>query len=213
MLHLSHLLTPIQRHHPEVVSDFIANYCTLADTPGDDTYHYGWGSLKWALSYVAQEDPSNVGLMLFNLLCESIAKDLDNTYFETGILKFHSLKNFKNELREQDPIDVTALPYEIIGNYKVVINTTGRQIAAMILRKIPNANIIISLHKGSYPSVTIRKKVSDNNLEEQILDLLGTEDGGWKLLSNPTGATLINNIPIDITPERIIKIITPALIV
>jgi len=212
MLLLTRILTPIQRHHPEVVSDFITDYCTLADKPGDETYHYGWGSLKWALCYVAETDPDNVGLMLFNILCEAIAKDFDNTHFETGMLKFHSLKNFRAELKEKEPIDVSALPYEMVGRYKIIINTTGRQISAMILKKIPSADIIVSVHQGSHPTVTIRKKSGNApQLEEGVLDLLGTEDGGWSLLTNPTGTTIINNLDIDITPMRIIEIITPAL--
>ena len=215
MLHLLHILKPLQRHHPEIVSDFIVDYCTLADAPTDESYHYGWGSLKWALSYVAETDSNNVGLVLFNILCESIAKQYDNTYFETNILKFHSLKNYRKALRDIDPIDVTAFPYEIVNNYKVVINTTGRQLSAMILRRIPDADIIISVHPGSYPSVKIRT-VSPSHLrrslsEAEVLDLLGTVDGGWIILTNASGTTIINHSGIDITASRILEIITPAL--
>ena len=224
MLHLLHILKPIQRHHPEIVSDFIVDYCTLADAPADESYHYGWGSLKWALSYVAETDSVNVGLVLFNLLCESIAKEYDNTFFETNILKFHSLKNYRSALREIDPVDVTAFPYEMVNNYKIVINTTGRQLSAMILRRIPDADIIISAHPGSYPSVklrTIAPSLSRPVVQScsrlvapspsVILDLLGTVDGGWIILSNASGTTIINHSDIDITASRILEIITPAL--
>lgn len=217
MLHLSHVLKPIQKHHAEVVSDFVVDYCTGADTPGDQTYHYGWGSLKWALCYVAEQDPDNVGMILFHILCESIAKKMDNTWINTGILKFHSLRDFKPGLKERDPIDVTALPYEMVKGYKIVINTTGRSIAAMIERKIPNVDIIVSAHKDFRPSIRLlnrpRTKIVPLQLfEGKILDLLGTEDGGWFLLTSPSsGSTIVNNYDLDITPERIIQIITLAL--
>jgi hypothetical protein len=63
--------------------------------------------------------------------------------------------------------------------------------------------------------VTIRKRKEsfENSLKnEEILDLLGTADGGWWLLDNPTGATIINNLGLEFTPSEIIDTITPALI-
>src|SRR5665647_2769607 len=127
MLKLSYLLAPLQKHHPEIVSDLIANYCRLADLPGDETYHYGYGSLKWALTFIAENDSKNAGLIFFNILCEGVAKKIEPNTYEYGILKFHSITRYRSDLKAIDPIDLGALPVKIIGLTKIVINTTGRQ--------------------------------------------------------------------------------------
>jgi hypothetical protein len=214
MLHLSHLLNPLQKHHPEVVSDFIEDYCYHADIAGDRTYHFGWGSLKWALCHIAERQPDDVVLFFFNILCEAIAKDFDSTYFETGILKFHCIKNFKTALREIDPIDVTALPWEMIGKYKVMINTTPRQLASPIMKLIPSADLIVSAHQGLKPTVSVRQRRGFYHalFEEELLDVLGTEEAGWSLLRNMNSTTIVNNLEMDFTVERILKIITPVLL-
>ena len=118
MLKLSYLLAPLQKHHPEIVSNFIADYCRLADQPGDETYHYGYGSLKWALSFIAENDSKNAGLIFFNILCEGVAKKIEPNIYEYGILMFHSIIRYRSDLKAIDPIDVGELPVEIIGSTK-----------------------------------------------------------------------------------------------
>ena len=217
MLKLSYLLAPLQKHHPEIVSDFIADYCHQADQTGDETYHYGYGSLKWALSFIAENDSKNAGLIFFNILCEGVAKKIEPITYEYGILKFHSITQYKMDLKAIDPIDIGTLPVEIIGSTKIVINTTGRQLSAMIFRNIPDVGMIISVYTGTHPSIKMRidKRLIaflDASLPNQILDLLGSIDGGWVMLSNGSGVTIINHEPITISVDQILKTITPALI-
>jgi len=217
VLKLSYLLAPLQKHHPEIVSDFIVEYCRLADVPGDETYHYGYGSLKWALSFIAENDSKNAGLIFFNILCEGVAKKIEPNTYEYGILKFHSITRYRSDLKAIDPIDLGALPVEIIGSTKIVINTTGRQLSAMIFRKIPDVGMIVSVYTGTHPSIKMRidKRLIaslDASLPNQILDLLGSIHGGWIILSNGSGVTIINHEPIAITVNQILKTITPALI-
>jgi hypothetical protein len=217
MLKLSHLLAPLQKHHPEIVSDFIVDYCRLADIPGDETYHNGYGSLKWALSYIAENDSKNAGLIFFNILCEGVAKKIESNTYEYGILKFHSITRYRSDLKDIDPIDLGALPVEIIGSTKIVINTTGRQLSSMIFRKIPDVGMIVSVYTGTHPSIKMRidkRLIMSQNasLPNQLLDLLGAIHGGWIILSNGSGITIINHEPISITVDQILKTITPALI-
>ena len=145
VLKLSYLLAPLQKHHPEIVPDFIVDYCRLADQPSDATYHYGYGSLKWALSFIAENDPKNAGLIFFNILCEGVAKKFEPNTYEYGILKFHSITRYRTDLKAIDPIDIGALPVEIIGTTKIIINTTGRQLSSMIFRTIPDVEMILSV--------------------------------------------------------------------
>ena len=213
MLKLSHLRAPLQKHHPEIVSDFITDYCRLADQPGDETYHYGYGSLKWALSFIAENDSKNAGLIFFNILCEGVAKNFEPNTYEYGILKFHSLTRYRSDLKAMDPIDLTALPVEIIGTTKIIINTTGRRLSSMIFRNIPDVGMIISVCTGTHPSIKMRiSKQLITSVPNQILDLLGSIDGGWVMLSNGSGVTIINHGHITISVDQILETITPALI-
>lgn len=215
-LKLSYLLAPIQKFHPEIVSDFIADYCTRADQSGDETYHYGYGSLKWALSFIAEKDSRNAGLLFFNILCEGTAKQFNQNTFEYGILKFRSITRFRLELKAIDPINIDDLPVKIIGKTKIVINTTGRQLAAMIFRNISNVGLIVSACSGTPPSIKLRTFSTSpihpvTPSPDQILDLLGSVHGGWVILSNGSGITIINHEAIDTTVDEMIEIITPAL--
>jgi len=207
MLHLSWLLKPLQKFHPEIVSDFVVDYCKLADQSGDETYHYGYGSLKWALSFIAEKDEREVGLIFFNILCEGTAKKIEPYDYQHNILKFRSITRYRLDLKAIDPIDVTKLPSMIIGTTKIVINNTGRQLSSMIFRHVPDVGLVISVGEKSFPSIKTRYTTHIN----QMLDLLGSEDGGWVILTNPSGATIINHSTIETSVEKIIGIITPAL--
>jgi len=213
VLKLSYLLAPLQKHHPEIVSDFIVNYCQIAYVSGDETYHYGHGSLKWALSFIANNDPKNAGLIFFNILCEGVAKKFEPSTYEYGILKFYSITRYRTELQAIDPIDIGALPVEIIGITKIIINTSGRRLSSMIFRTIPDVEMIISVCTGTHPSIKMRlNKQLVASIPNQILDLLGSIDGGWVMLSNGSGVTIINHEPITITVDQILETITPAFI-
>ena len=203
----------MQKHHPEIVTDFIVDYCRLADQPGDATYHYGYGSLKWALSFIADNDPKNAGLIFFNILCEGVAKKFEPNTYVYGILKFHSITQYRSDLKSMDPIDLAALPVEIIGIIKIIINTTGRQLSSMIFRTISDVEMIVSVCPGTHPSIKMRiNKQLIASIPNQILDLLGSIDGGWVMLSNGSGVTIINHGHITISVDQILKTITPALI-
>jgi len=208
VLKLSYLLAPIQKFHPEIVSEFIADYCSHADQSGDETYHYGYGSLKWALSFIAEQDTKNVGLIFFNIICEGKAKNIDQNTYEYGILKFRSITRFRMDLKAIDPVNLDRLPIIVIGKTKIVINATGRQLSAMIFRKIPGVGLVVSVCPGTHPSIKTRSSIKS----DQVLDLLGSVHGGWTVLSNGSGTTIINHEQIDITAGEIIEIITPALI-
>jgi len=213
VLKLSYLLAPLQKHHPEIVSDFIVDYCRLADQPGDETYHYGYGSIKWALSFIAENDPKNAGLIFFNILCEGVAKKFEPNTYEYGILKFHSITRYRTDLKAIDPIDIGALPVKIIGTTKIIINTTGRQLSSMIFRTIPDVGMIVSVCTGTHPSIKMRiNKQLIASIPNQILNLLGSIDGGWVMLSNGSGVTIINHEHISISVDQILETITPALI-
>jgi len=214
VLKLSYLLAPIQRFHPEIVSEFIADYCSCADQSGDETYHYGYGSLKWALSFIAEQDTKNVGLIFFNIICEGKAKNIDQNTYEYGILKFRSITRFRMDLKAIDPVNLDRLPIMVIGKTKIVINATGRQLSAMIFRNIPGVGLIVSACKGTYSSIKMRagRDAINRVSTDMILDLLGSVHGGWAVLSNGSGTTIINHEITDITADEIIEIITPALL-
>ncbi len=208
MLYLSWLLKPLQKFHPEIVSEFMVDYCQLADQPGDTTYHYGHNSLKWALCFIAEKDERNVGLIFFNILCEGTAKKFEPFRYQHKILNFRSITRYRMELNSIDPIDVTKLPSIILGNTKIVINTTGRQLTSMIFRHVSDADMVLSVGDKSFPSIKARSLQYVN----QMLDRLGSVDGGWEILTNPSGATIINHSSVETSVEKIIEIITPVLI-
>ena len=213
VLKLSYLLAPIQKFHPEIVSEFIADYCSHADQSGDETYHYGYGSLKWALSFIAEQDTKNVGLIFFNIICEGKAKNIDQNTYEYGILKFRSITRFRMDLKAIDPVNLDRLPIMVIGKTKIVINATGRRLSSMIFRSIPDAGMIISVCTGTHPSIKMRiNRQLIASIPSQILDLLGSIDGGWVMLSNGSGVTIINHGNVTISVDQILETITPALI-
>jgi hypothetical protein len=77
--------------------------------------------------------------------------------------------------------------------------------------------MIVSVYTGTHPSIKMRidkRLIMSQNasLPNQLLDLLGAIHGGWIILSNGSGITIINHEPISITVDQILKTITPALI-
>jgi hypothetical protein len=179
---ISWLLSPIQKYAPEVITPFFADYISKCETAGDTTYNYGYGSLKWVMFHIAEVDPERATLMLFMIMAETIARNIDQETIEHKCYRLFCLRKYRPSLRDVEQIDVTKLKSVLIGNRKAILNDTGRRITGMILRNIPDARIIISVSEDN-PSLISFARISSLGFEEDlIIDELGQTEGGWEKL-------------------------------
>jgi hypothetical protein len=194
---ISRLLSPIRKYAPEVITPFFNDYIAHCEIPGDTTYHYGYGSLKWAIFRIAEIDPNRAVSILFNIMAETIARNIDPETIEHHCYRLFCLTKYRSALRQATQIDVMELPEIKIGNIKAVINDSGRGITGMILRNRPDIYIIISVCEGT-PSVISFPFPRFNTIkgkEDLILDKLGQIEGGWTMLNSNQGVTFINRTP------------------
>ncbi len=193
---ISWLLSTIRKYAPEVITPFFEDYFIRCEIPGDKTYHYGYGSLKWVTFRIAEIDPERATLMLFTIMAEAIARNIDQQTIEYHCYRLFCLRKYRKALRDAEQIDVMQFPEISIGTLKAVINDTGKSITGMIIRKRPDTNIIISVCEGTPSVVAFPKFANFENVKDYILDELGKIEGGWEILQSPNGQfTFINHTP------------------
>lgn len=194
-------LLPLYRlteRHYQVANFFVEEYCTQADAPEASKtgqYHFGYGSLKWALMSINDLDPTIIKDLFRNILFEHIARQFPITKLEHNILQYAMLYPWKDRIRQRETINVNTLVTGAIGPCQFIINDTEQNLTAQIFRRT-TADAIIFHNPATHAAGFVFRINSGANLlagfKHYLLASVTATEEGWTAIG-PDMNLIINH--------------------
>jgi hypothetical protein len=211
---LTHLIQNINKFYPQLINAFLADYCYDSDSLNPNReYHYGYGSLKWAISFLAEnKEPSMVPKIFYQILLEHKALGKTEADLQYHILNYPAIYDYKKELDARTTPDIRLLRNAKIGNWLFVFNDTNTSLTSKVFRHTRADAIIFTNSVKQSAGITFRpqsKIVEEKGLLAHIFHTCQSIEPGWKQV----GETLITNhgaenkTPTSVTTDIMFQII------
>jgi hypothetical protein len=202
-LKLGKLFWTIETFYPECALPELKDYCLKADDPEkSEQYHFGYGSLKWAIFSVNEFDPKAVKDVFRNIIFEYIARGFRFEIIEYSALTFAAMYPYKTLMRNRNTVDISEFQVIPIGPHKFLINetpfTTTNQ---AFIKTEADAILFINPEKRS-AGINFKYNSPLNNFtgfKQYLLHELHKVEPGWKSVGDNT-TLIINHGTLSKTP-------------
>lgn len=183
---MSKVLTIFEKHYPQLVTEFIKDYCTIADQPGaDKEYFYGFGSFKWAMHQMQDIDDSMLRNVFYGILCEFNLGILSEKDIQYRILRSYHLRQYREEMKnEPETADIQMFETFTAGDYTFTLNLTRHNLTSKIFR-YTNTDAVVAVNETlKEASITFKIGGKSNRLEgfkQYLIHQLSAIEPGWTI--------------------------------